>query len=76
MPAFAKATKKIEERKDRGASDSEKDEDGGYLMKEQNDHLHNGDGVNFQSLKKCMQDITDKILNSILKTTIWFTKEL
>ena len=35
---------------------------GDYLMKEQNNHLHNADGENFASLKRCMQDITHQTL--------------
>ena len=62
MPVFAKATKENGERKARSASDSEKEEAGGYLMKEENNHLHNGEWKNFAVLKKCMQDITRQIL--------------
>ena len=32
-------------------------------MKKQNDHLHNGDEDVFASLKKCMQEITHKVLS-------------
>ena len=47
MPAFAKATKENGEQKGRVASDSEEEEEGGYLMKELNDHLLNGEGETF-----------------------------
>ena len=61
MSPFAEATKENGVRKCRGASDSEEEEDGGYLLKEQNDYLQNGDGENVASLG-CMKDITHQIL--------------
>ena len=53
MATFAKATKENGLKKCKVASDGEEEEDGGYLMKELNDHLHNG-GESFAALKKCM----------------------
>ena len=62
ISAFAETTKENVLRKGRGAIDCEEEEDRGYLMKEQNDYLHNWDGESFASLKKCMQDLTDQVL--------------
>ena len=43
-------------------TEDEDGEYGGYLMKEQNDYLHNGDGENVASLKLCIQEVTHQIL--------------
>ena len=59
MPVFAKASNQ-RECKGRFASENE-EEDGGRLIKEQKEHLHNGEGKSFGALKKCMRDITHQI---------------
>ena len=59
MSAFAENTKENGVHKGRVASAVEEEEDDGYLMNEQNDHLHNGE--NFASLKVCMKDIEHQI---------------
>ena len=59
MPVFAKATKENGESKRKFASENE--DDCGDLMREQNGHVHNGEGENFAALKKCMREVTHQI---------------